>query len=269
MADQTFLYVHQMDETDYKLYRARLDRAWDIIDKSDDIKHDSKSKETRYRLPSGDGHYIAHVSRITDRQGRPYFKLWTDHTDGTSNFCITNPLRMGEKDLKPNQPDLVLDHLELMLGEADFAFCDRGAFGAAHRAKVEAMDKQSFEIINALIHAYMEFAEGKRFTLETHATKPYKPSSFFEITDGRRLEFLGERMLKRLDWFMPAVSKVEYRRREGMSLYEVGPMDPTEIVITAEDMPSEEEIVRILQPLVDVPQPHLLDYPTTVNVYGW
>lgn len=269
--EQTYLYVHQMDEVDLKLYRDRLERAWKIIDESSDVVKGKKpGDETRYRLEvAKDKHLIAHVSIFHDRVGRPYFKLWTDHTDGTSNFTLINPLRLNEKLVDPRKSDDVLDHLELMLNESDRAFSDYGRIGPEHAAKIEKMDAQAFKMLNALIHAYMEFEDGRRFNLQIRSLQPYAKPAFHEIVEGLPYNFLVERTAERMDWFLPSISKVEYRRENGMSFYDVGPLDPQDIVITAEDMPSPDEIREILQPITDLPSPHIDDYGAPVRIYRW
>lgn len=269
--EKTYLYVHQMDEVDLKLYRDRLERAWKIVDEATDIQRGkTKMDETHYRLQVGDDrHLIAHVSLIRDRIGRPYFRLWTDHTDGTSNFTITNPIRLGEKEINPAKPDEVLDHLELLLNEAQLAFSNFGRIGAKHQAEVEKMDAQAFKMINALIHAYMEFEDGRRFHLQIRSLRPYGKPEFHEQIDGNLHNFLSEKTAARLDWFLPWVSKLEYRRAEGMSYYDIGPLDAQDIVITAEDMPKPEEIKAILQPITDIPGPHVVDTGPPIRVYLW
>src|SRR3546814_2004707 len=58
---------------------------------------------------------------------------------------------------------------------------------------------------------------------------------------------------------MPSIVKLEYTRRDGMSFYDIGPVDPQEIVITAEDMPEEEALREAVAPFFDVPTPHILE----------
>jgi hypothetical protein len=250
-----------MDANDLALYKHRLAKATQVIEKSQDVSEPAKRDgSVRYRaLTSKDAYYITHVRIDTRPDGQQFFHLWTDHTDGSSNFTICDRLRPGEPPIDPSDREGVLERLDLLAEEADLAFCDYGFIGKEHLDEVEAQDRKCLEIINALIHAYIEFAEGKRFCLEIHANKPYSACTFYERVDNVRFDFLTPAMVDKLDEFMPAVCKLEYTRRDGMSYYHIGPLDPQEIVITAEDMPSEDEIRQTLLPIAKVPAPHLLD----------
>src|SRR3546814_5890323 len=66
-------------------------------------------------------------------------------------------------------------------------------------------------------------------------------------------------IFKKLGEFMPSIVKLDYTRRDGMSFYDIGPVDPQEIVITAEDMPEEEALREAVAPFFDVPTPHILE----------
>src|SRR3546814_12677812 len=66
-------------------------------------------------------------------------------------------------------------------------------------------------------------------------------------------------IFKKLDEFMPSIVKLEYTRRDGMSFYDIGPVDPQEIVITAEDMPEEEALREAVAPFFYVPTPPILE----------
>jgi hypothetical protein len=242
-----YLYLHQMDNNDLQLYLHRLAKATLVIEKHLDKSEPSPEGAVRYRAKTTqDSYYTVHVRMITKEDGAQFFHLWTDHSDGSSNFTISDRLRPGEEPVDPNDPESVLDRLYLLDDEVKLAFSDHGIIGPEIAKEVDRLDAECLEKINALIHAYIEFDKGKQFVLEIHSNKPYAPCCFYE-------------RVAKLDEFMPAIVKLEYSRRDGMSYYEMGPVDPQEIVITAETMPSEEEIRQTLLPLAAVPMPHLLD----------
>ena len=196
---------------------------------------------------------------ITKDDGAEYFHLWTDHTDGSSNFAICDRLRPGEEPTDPSDVDAVLDRLYLLDDEVKLAFSDYGFIGPEIAKEVDEHDARCLKMINALVHAYIEFDKGKQFVLEIHSNKPYTPCRFYERVGVLRYDFLSPETSAKIDEFMPSVVKLEYTRKDGMSYYDLGPADPQEIVITAEDMPSEEEIRETLKPFFDVPAPHILE----------
>lgn len=255
-----FLYLHQMDQNDLQLYIYRLAKATQVMLKYHDKSEPSPEGAVRYRAKTTeDAYYTVHVRMIENAAGEPVFHLWTDHNDGSSNFTITDRLRPGEEPVDPSDPESVLERLYLLEDEVKLAFSDYGFVGKEVLDQVEAIDRKCLETLNALIHAYIEFDKGKRFVLEIHGNKPYSPCKFYERVGVLRFEFLTEATQKALDEMMPAVVKLEYTRSEGMSYYRFGPADPQEIVITAEDMPSEKDIRKAIEPIASVPAPHLLD----------
>lgn len=255
-----FLYLHQMDDNDLQLYIHRLAKATQVILKHHDKSEISPEGAVRYRAKTkDDAFYTVHVRNITKEDGSQFFHLWTDHSDGSSNFAISDRLRPGEEPTDPTDPEAVLDRLYLLDDEVKLAFSDYGIIGPQIAKEVDRIDAECLEKVNALIHAYIEFDKGKQFVLEIHSNKPYTPCRFYERVGVLRYEFLTAETVAKLDEFMPAIVKLEYTRRDGMSFYDIGPVDPQEIVITAETMPSEEEIRKTLLPLASVPMPHLLD----------
>src|SRR3546814_2696632 len=59
-----------------------------------------------------------------------------------------------------------------------------------------------------------------------HSNKPYTTCQFYERVGVLRYEFLSPDTVKKLDEFMPSIVKLEYTRRDGMSFYDIGPVDP-------------------------------------------
>src|SRR3546814_20184789 len=99
---------------------------------------------------------------ITKEDGAQFFHLWTDHSDGCSNYAICDRLRPGEEPTDPSDPDSVLDRLYLLDDEVKLAFSDYGRIGPEIAKEVDAQDAKCLSTINALIHAYIEFDNGKR-----------------------------------------------------------------------------------------------------------
>lgn len=255
-----YLYLDQMDANDLQLYVYRLAKATQVMLKFHNKSEPAPDGAVRYRAKTDtDAYYTVHVRLLTNEAGEQFFDLWTDHSDGSSNFAIRDRLRPGEEPTDPSDPDSVLDRLYLLEDESKLAFSDHGFVGAEILKEIDLLDQKCHEIINALIHAYIEFDKGKRFVLEIHSNKPYSLCGFFERISEIRYEFLTEATKIKLDELMPSICKLEYVRRDGMSFYNIGPMDPQEIVITREDMPSEDEIRAALLPIASVPAPHLLD----------
>ncbi|QAY80296.1 hypothetical protein [Sphingosinicella sp. BN140058] len=259
-APRSYLYLHQMDATDHRYYVARLNYAHEIVDECGEERTGPASDGSyRYRWANGETHSDVHVKVITDVAGRQCFSLWADFSDGRSCFVLTDPLRLGETPIDVSDFQQVLDRIELLAQEAQHAFSDHGFIGAAFHQVVARQDDECRAVLNALIHAYLEFAEGRRFVLEIQANKPYAPSGFFELADGKRWEFLSPQTHAAVDQLVPSVSKLEWRRSRGICHYDLGPLDPIEIVITAEDIPSAADAARILQPVAAISEAHLLD----------
>src|SRR3546814_3770684 len=114
-----------MDDNDLQLYIHRLAKATLVLEKHFDKSQPAADGAVRYRAKTTeDAYYTVHVRMITKEDGAQFFHLWTDHSDGCSNYAICDRLRPGEEPTDPSDPDSVLDRLYLLDDEVKLAFSD-------------------------------------------------------------------------------------------------------------------------------------------------
>src|SRR3546814_973233 len=78
-----------MDDNDLQLYIHRLAKATLVLEKHFDKSQPAADGAVRYRAKTTeDAYYTVHVRMITKEDGAQFFHLWTDHSDGCSNYAI-------------------------------------------------------------------------------------------------------------------------------------------------------------------------------------
>src|SRR3546814_10377786 len=103
---------------------------------------------------------------ITKEDGAQFFHLWTDHSDGCSNYAICDRLRPGEEPTDPSDRDYVLDRIYLLDDEEKLELTDYGRRGPEIAKEVEAKEAKSISTINALSNEDKEVEKGKQYELE-------------------------------------------------------------------------------------------------------
>src|SRR3546814_7295716 len=79
-----------------------------VLEKHFDKSQPAADGAVRYRAKTTeDAYYTVHVRMITKEDGAQFFHLWTDHSDGCSNYAICDRLRPGEEPTDPSDPDSV------------------------------------------------------------------------------------------------------------------------------------------------------------------
>src|SRR3546814_6412023 len=141
-----------MDDNDLQLYIHRLAKATLVLEKHFDKSQPAADGAVRYRAKTTeDAYYTVHVRMITKEDGAQFFHLWTDHSDGCSNYAICDRLRPGEEPTDPSDPDYVLDRLYLLDDEVKLTFSDYGRMWSETAKEVDAQDAKSQRAINPLI----------------------------------------------------------------------------------------------------------------------
>src|SRR5690606_30871199 len=168
-AADIYLFLQGMDGADFHRYRNRLNHIFDIVDTAQDVFVDKKTNEGVYRLNIIDEDAPAdtepeyHEVRVSivemDNAPAPVFRVSATHTDFVADFTINEPLREGEKQPDPGNYDDVLDIIERWIAETSQAFTKRGHIGASRLELVQEDEEAVLELLNALVHAYIEFKE--------------------------------------------------------------------------------------------------------------
>lgn len=255
----TFLYLHKMDEEDLAHYYSRLKQLHRIIDEAPDVFETADGTVIFHEPLAGNLANEVNVKIAPLSDGGPDGVIvWTKLQNGKSDFCICEPLRHNlSVDLKND--DDIFNLVTLWLSEADQAFSRQGHIGKHNLQEVEKRENDAFNLLNALVHAYIELNKEDEFIVEISIGQPYRTSRFCVIDNDEPFEFLTDRTRDKIAAMMPSVVRLESTRQNGITTYSMREMESQRFTITAADLPEEAEFRKTLNQLRGIEEPHLLD----------
>lgn len=274
LAALPYVYLHGMDKDDLALYKDRLDRLFNIINSADDNDYDAQAQKAHYRIhvnsrATASGKPAIHdvFASIIEMEGAsaPLIRFEVIHSDDTADYHVCEMLRANEPAPDVSNFDEVLDWVERMIEEAANSFTKQGMIGPKVLNRVEQAETNASNLLNAIIHAYLEFGESEIYAVEITPRSPYGPALFEHVVGDARYRFLSAESNEALDALMPQVIKLQYSALNSLCKYWLGPAGIIPFEVSAKTLPEEAEIVKTLRKIADFPAPHLLDDPLLVT----
>lgn len=264
------LFLYDMEKVDLDRYCARLERLFDIIDMDSTKVERVSDTEAVYRLGSGGATSVSSpednatyeikvsITKLAAAK-RNVLNIVLCHPDETSDFAIHDIIRDGAKVPRLDNYDDILDHLECLLKQVDRAFTARGTIGRKVLGEVQAEEAKAAELLNAVVHAYIELGDEDVFTVLVSPMAPYGPALFHQVVEGERFEFLSVETQAIINAHIPPVVMLHYSAVRSFTEYWLGPQDPLKFEIRKKDLPADPDLRRTLAQLAKVPMPHFLD----------
>ncbi|AXK43871.1 hypothetical protein [Erythrobacter aureus] len=276
-APNPFLYLHGIDEFNLEVYRQRLSEMFATVnDERTEEGFVDGSDEAFYRQPlkdeidpgSGDTVPVYRELRVSivemDGIFAPVLRCKMVHSNAISDYVVHEVIPEGVK-FDVSDFDHVLDVIERWQDFTSRAFTAEGHIGQAYLDEVSRKETKAFRVLNALVHAYIEFSEDEKFTVCVNQRKPYAASEFHQIVGGHRFDFLSPETKAAIDKLFPPVVKLHFSASESIMHYWLGPLDEDDCIVEPETLPKDAALSHILKGLADLPLPHLLEEPELVE----
>ncbi len=272
----TYLYLHGIDEFNLKLYRHRLAEMFLVVNEAAEEGFVERTDVAYYRQEMDDeidpssGDYVpvfrelrASIEEMDGIFG-PVLCLQVIHSNCVSDYEVYEVLPEGRK-IKVDDFEDILDTIERWQDLTKKAFTSEGHIGHSYLNEVNRKETKAYRVLNALIHAYIEFSEDEQFTIAVQPRRPFAPSEFHQIVGGHRFEFLSPETKAAIDKLFPEIVKLHFSAAQSVTKYWLGPPEEEHCVVEQDTLPKDAALPHILKGLADLPLPHLLDEPVMIE----
>lgn len=271
------LLLDGLDQQDFDRFQDRLDELYDIVNKCQDYWIDEETGHGVFKLQVDDSidlltgdrveNFLEVRVSISEMKGAeaPVIKMAVTHTNFEADYAIHDIVRSDRELPDVGNIDQVLDIIEMWLNLVNAAFTENGFIAPDIGNDVRAAETDASEILNALVHAYVELTDATEFVVGVQPMKPYGPSKFYQIHGEELFQVFSPETISAIDAFMPDVVKLHYSANNSVTHYWFGPDHAKNMVVSAKTFLPEDQLKEHLLPLIDVPAPHLLEVPIKIN----